>query len=102
MAPVKVRTQRLFACPSGRCVLREREAKDMPNDAKLGLVRHTVKEGETLFSLARHYYKDGRRFVDIYHANEAALPTPEPLTPGTVLLIPVLPAPAEETGRAAE
>jgi nucleoid-associated protein YgaU len=61
---------------------------------------HTVKEGETLFSLAQHYYKDGNKFVHIYQANQEALQTPDPLTPGSVLVIPELPAQAvvrEET-----
>jgi len=51
-------------------------------------VRHTVREGESLFSLAQQYYKDERRFVDIFVANREALPTPTQLTPGTVLVIP--------------
>jgi nucleoid-associated protein YgaU len=50
--------------------------------------RHVVREGETLYSLARHYYQDDRKFVDIYRANQAVLTTPDPLPPGTVLVIP--------------
>jgi 5'-nucleotidase len=52
------------------------------------LVRHTVREGDTLFSLAKQYYQDDRRFVDIYQANREMLPSPTRLTPGTVLVIP--------------
>jgi nucleoid-associated protein YgaU len=52
------------------------------------LVRHTVREGDTLFSLAQEYYKDDRRFVDIFQANRDALASPTRLTPGTVLVIP--------------
>jgi 5'-nucleotidase len=51
-------------------------------------VRHVVKEGDTLFNLARQYYHDGARFVDIYRANRDVLDAPDPLTPGTVLVIP--------------
>jgi len=51
-------------------------------------LRHTVREGETLFSLAQRYYKDGRKFVDIYRVNQEALTSPEALAPGTVLVIP--------------
>ena len=53
----------------------------------------------TLFGLARRYYGDGARFVDLYLANREAVPTPDQLTPGTVLVIPDLPgtpAPAPE------
>jgi nucleoid-associated protein YgaU len=51
-------------------------------------VRHTVHEGETLFSLALLYYKDDRRFVDIFEANRDVIPSPTQLTPGSVLIIP--------------
>jgi nucleoid-associated protein YgaU len=51
-------------------------------------MKHTVKEGETLFSLAQRYYKDGGRFVEIYRANQEALREPDRLEPGTVLVIP--------------
>jgi nucleoid-associated protein YgaU len=50
--------------------------------------RHTVRSGDTLYSIARQYYRDEARFVDIYRANREALRTPAPLAPGTVLLIP--------------
>jgi nucleoid-associated protein YgaU len=53
--------------------------------------RHTVTEGETLFSLARRYYNDEAKFVEIYRVNRDVLKTPDPLTPGTVLIIPNLP-----------
>jgi nucleoid-associated protein YgaU len=52
------------------------------------LVRHTVREGDTLFSLAQQYYQDDRRFVDIFQANRDTLQSPTRLTPGTVLVIP--------------
>jgi nucleoid-associated protein YgaU len=55
--------------------------------------RHIVKEGDTLFTLAQFYYKDGNKFVDIYRANQEVLKTPDPLVPGTVLIIPDLPDP---------
>src|SRR5262245_13875186 len=56
-------------------------------------LRHTVREGETLFSLAQRYYKDGRKFVDIYRVNQESLPSPETPAPGTVLVIPGVPEP---------
>jgi nucleoid-associated protein YgaU len=55
------------------------------------VLRHTVQEGDTLYSLARHYYKDNSRFVEIYRANQEVLKTPEALTPGAVLLLPDVP-----------
>ncbi len=50
--------------------------------------KHLVQEGETLFSLAQHYYNDSGRFVELYQANRSVLSTPERLTAGTVLVIP--------------
>jgi nucleoid-associated protein YgaU len=54
-------------------------------------LKHTVKEGETLFSLAQNYYKDSARFVDIYRTNQEVLRSPDRLEPGTVLVIPGVP-----------
>jgi nucleoid-associated protein YgaU len=56
--------------------------------------RHTVRAGDTLFSLARHYYGDGDRFVDLYRANRGTLKSPDALEPGTVLVIPDVPTEA--------
>jgi nucleoid-associated protein YgaU len=52
--------------------------------------RHTVKAGETLFTLAEMYYRDGERFIDIYRANRDVLKSPDALAPGMELLIPVV------------
>jgi nucleoid-associated protein YgaU len=51
---------------------------------------HTVREGETLFSLAQHYYGDRDKFDLIYRVNRDQLDSPESLKPGTVLVIPEL------------
>ena len=59
-------------------------------DGNLEGQRHIVKEGETLFSLAQHYYGNEERFVDIYRVNREVVKTPDQLTPGTVLVIPDL------------
>jgi nucleoid-associated protein YgaU len=61
-----------------------------------GARRHIVADGETLFSLARRYYGDGERFVDLYRANRRVLPSPDRLAPGTELVIPDLPAPPDD------
>jgi nucleoid-associated protein YgaU len=52
------------------------------------LRRHTVQEGDTLYTLALHYYGDGDRFVDLYRANRHVIQTPDRLPAGTVLTIP--------------
>lgn len=50
--------------------------------------RHTVAEGDTLFILAKRYYDDVNRFVDIYEANRDQLQSPEQLPAGIELVIP--------------
>ena len=49
---------------------------------------HTVAKKETLYSLARHYYKDERRWKDIYNANRAKIDDPNKIFVGQRLLIP--------------
>jgi nucleoid-associated protein YgaU len=74
---------------NARIVGEIRAGQPAPVSARRGnLVRHTVREGDTLFSLAQQYYQDDRRFVDIFQANRDTLPSPTRLTPGTVLVIP--------------
>ena len=53
-----------------------------------GARRHTVREGDTLFSLARGYYGDAERFGEIYRANRDVLQEPDPLPVGAELVIP--------------
>jgi nucleoid-associated protein YgaU len=49
---------------------------------------HTVREGDTLFSLAQQYYGDRDKFDLIYRSNRGRLDSPDALKPGTVLVIP--------------
>ncbi len=56
---------------------------------------HTVRAGETLFSLAQRYYGDGEKSDLIYQSNRSRLTSPDNLEPGTVLVIPELPAGGE-------
>ncbi len=60
----------------------------LPINPRSPVHKHTVQEGESLFSLAKFYYKDETRFVEIYESNKEKLPHPDDLTPGTVLIIP--------------
>ena len=57
-----------------------------------GIRRHTVREGDTLFSLARQYYGNAERSGLIYHANRGVLQAPDPLPVGADLVIPDAPA----------
>ena len=53
--------------------------------------RHVVREGDTLASLAKHYYGDESKSTEITRANREVV-TGDQLVPGTVLDIPALPA----------
>jgi nucleoid-associated protein YgaU len=62
-----------------------------PGDARC----HTVREGDTLFNLAQHYYGDRTKSDYLFQANRTRLISPESLEPGTVLVIPDLPLETE-------
>jgi nucleoid-associated protein YgaU len=49
---------------------------------------HTVEEGETLVSVARHYYGDPDKSTALFRANRDRLRAPNHVPVGTVLLIP--------------
>jgi nucleoid-associated protein YgaU len=55
--------------------------------------RHTVKEGDTLVSLAQKYYGNKDKSTAILQANRERLATSEQLAPGTDLVIPVVKEP---------
>ena len=58
-------------------------------DASSGGSRyHTVAKRDTLYSLARNYYSDQRRWKDIYEANRDLLADPNRIYVGQRLLIP--------------
>jgi nucleoid-associated protein YgaU len=49
---------------------------------------HTVAKGDTLYSLARKYYGDQRRWRDIYEANRSLISDPNKIYVGQRLIIP--------------
>ncbi len=49
---------------------------------------HKVVKGDTLRSLAKHYYNDSKRWKEIYDANRNQLSDPNALRVGQVLHIP--------------
>ncbi len=73
----------------GRAMIQTRETAE----PTAGVRYHTVREGETLFTLAQRYYNDGDQFVEIYRRNRQVLRTPDVLPAGTVLIIPELSRP---------
>ena len=62
---------------------------DSTYDASSGGSRyHTVAKRDTLYSLARNYYSDQRRWKDIYEANRDVLADPNRIYVGQRLVIP--------------
>ena len=52
--------------------------------------RHTVKSGESLSKIAKHYYKDPMKYNAIFEANRDQLKNPDMIHPGQELIIPNL------------
>jgi len=52
--------------------------------------RHTVKSGETLGKISRHYYGDPMKYKQIFQANSDILKNPDLIYPNQELVIPNL------------
>ena len=52
--------------------------------------RHTVKSGETLGKIAKHYYGDPMKYKQIFQANSDILKNPDLIYPNQELVIPNL------------
>jgi len=71
---------------------------DSPSDLKANISveddsvfhRHTVKGGESLSKIAKHYYGDPMKYKQIFAANTNILKNPDVIHPDQVLVIPNL------------
>ena len=52
--------------------------------------RHTVKSGETLSKIAKHYYGNASKYQAIFKANSDILKNPDLIYPDQELIIPNL------------
>ena len=52
--------------------------------------RHTVKSGETLGKIAKHYYGDPMKYKQIFQANNNILKNPDLIHPNQELVMPKL------------
>ncbi|KPM30428.1 Peptidoglycan-binding lysin domain protein [Croceitalea dokdonensis DOKDO 023] len=52
--------------------------------------RHTVKSGESLSKIAKHYYGDPMKYTKIFDANTNILKNPDVIHPDQELVIPNL------------
>ena len=50
--------------------------------------RHTVKSGESLSKIAKHYYGDAMKYKQIFASNTNILTNPDVIQPDQVLVIP--------------
>ncbi len=50
---------------------------------------HTVQSGETLSSIAKHYYGDANEYRAIFEANKDKLSDPDKIQVGQELVIPI-------------
>ncbi|AEM71450.1 Peptidoglycan-binding lysin domain protein [Allomuricauda ruestringensis DSM 13258] len=71
---------------------------EKPSDIKANITvedesvyhRHTVKSGESLSKIAKHYYGDPMKYTKIFDANTNVLKDPNVIHPDQVLVIPNL------------
>jgi nucleoid-associated protein YgaU len=70
------------------------EPSDIMADIKVAdesvYARHTVKSGETLGKIAKHYYGDAMKYKQIFEANTNILKNPDLILPDQELVIPNL------------
>lgn len=62
--------------------------RSIPATSEQSSRTYRVREGDTLVSIARRLYGDGRRYRDIFEANRDLLTTPNDLPTGILLTIP--------------
>ncbi|TET38225.1 MAG: LysM peptidoglycan-binding domain-containing protein [Planctomycetota bacterium] len=58
------------------------------------LKKHKVQRGESFWSIAEKFYKDGTKWRKIFEANKEKVPTPERLRAKMTIIIPKLDSPA--------
>ena len=70
------------------------EPSDIMADIKVAdesvYARHTVKSGETLGKIAKHYYGDAMKYKEIFEANTNILKNPDLIHPDQELVLPNL------------
>ena len=63
-------------------------ATGIPRPTRFGARTHTIGEGETLVSVAVHYYNDPAKVSLLFHHNRDRIMSPDRVPIGTVLVIP--------------
>ena len=63
-------------------------ASGSSSTAHTGSQTYTVKAGDSLSKIARHFYGDGAKWKKIHAANADKIPNPDLIHPGLQLTIP--------------
>ncbi|MBN1634408.1 MAG: LysM peptidoglycan-binding domain-containing protein [Ignavibacteria bacterium] len=61
---------------------------DLIFDIKVGGNTYTVKSGDTLSGIAKQFYGNANKYMDIFNANKDKLSDPNKIYPGQELIIP--------------
>ena len=65
---------------------------DIKADIKVAITdyyhKHTVQSGDSLSKIAKHYYDDANKYMQIFNANTDVLKNPDVIHPGQELVIP--------------
>lgn len=62
--------------------------KPRPAETAPKLKTYTVKQGDTLWAIAKKYLGDGNRYTEIYNLNKNKISNPNLIYPGQVLTLP--------------
>lgn len=62
--------------------------KPRPAETAPSLKTYTVKQGDTLWAIAKKYLGDGNRYTEIYNLNKNKVSNPNLIYPGQVLTLP--------------
>lgn len=62
--------------------------KDVENSENIDVRTYTVKSGDTLSKIAKEFYGNANKYMDIFNANTDKLKDPNKIFPGQELVIP--------------
>lgn len=77
-----------FVAGSGNSAEQQVEETAAPDPNNPPARTHTVKQGDTLWAIAKSYYGNGSLYPQIFDANRDKLSNPDVISTGQVLVIP--------------
>ncbi len=64
------------------------DALETEEPAVIDDIFYEIQKGDTLWRIAEIYYKDGRRYTEIFEANREVIKDPDKIYPGQMIRIP--------------